>query len=81
VGQTVTAEIVGYSTVIQRVEWSDKERIISVVALVADSNGNVIGEMDTDVIEFARNLPLALVKAYQIHRQVEKGTLVPDTEF
>ena len=80
-GQTVTAEIVGYNTVIEPVEWSDKERIITVVALVADSNGNVIGEMGTDVLEFARNLPLALVKAYQIHRQVQKGTLVPDTDF
>lgn len=79
--QTVTAVIIKHNIVIEPVEWSNHERIISVEAVVADSRGNEIGSMETDVFEFAPNLALALLKAWQINRKLEKGTLVPELDF
>lgn len=80
-GQTVTAVILKYNILIEPVEWSNRERAITVEAVLSDSNGNEIGSVDTDVTEFAANLPLALLKAYQIDRQIGKGTLVPELDF
>jgi len=79
--QTVTAVILKYNIIIDPVEWSNRERIITVEAVLSDTRGNEIGSVDTDVFEYAANLPLALLKAYQIDKQIGKGTLVPELDF
>lgn len=79
--QTVTAAILKYNIAIEPVDWSNRERVITVEAVLSDSYGNEIGCVDTDVFEFAPNLPLALLKAYQIDRQIGKGKLVPEVNL
>jgi hypothetical protein len=73
--QTVTANITGYHMMVTPLDEGYSDRMIEIYAEVSDSQGNVIGVVETDFFDTARNLPLALVKAYQIERKLKKGTL------
>lgn len=77
-GTNVTAQVTGYITRIQQNSPYENERVVYVVAELSDTNGNVIGTVDTDVFEFAPNLPLALLKAYWINRKLANGSLAPE---
>jgi hypothetical protein len=79
--QTVTAVIMKYNIIVEPLEGSKRERLITVEAVLATPHGVEIGTVETDVFEFAPNLALALVKAWKIDRQIAKGTVVPDLDF
>lgn len=74
-GQTVTAEVTAYNIRVTEMDEGYSDRFIEVFAVLSDSNGNEIGEVATDYFDIARNLPLALLKVYLLHRKIDKGTL------
>lgn len=80
-GTNVTAQVTGYNIRIEQNSPYESERVVYVVAVLSDSNGNEIGTVDTDVFEFSKNLPLALLKAYQINRKLANGSLVPEADL
>ena len=54
--------------------------IVDVKAKLETTYGQSLGTIDTDVFEDARNLPLALAKAYVLHRKINKGKIVPSID-
>ncbi len=54
---------------------------INVEAVIGDSHGNEIGRVDTDIYDFARNLPLAFVKTYFLSKKIDNGTIVPEVNL
>jgi len=80
-GQTVTATITGYDIHIQQMYLDASDRSIEVVALVSDANGDIIGDVRTNIYIEARNLPVALIKAYFLRRKIDNGTLVPEANL
>lgn len=74
-GQTASVEVTAYNIRVSALDEGFSDRIIEIFAVVSDSFGNEIGEVETDFFETARNLPLALLKVYQINRRIDKGTL------
>ena len=79
--QTVSVEVTAYNIRVSALDEGYSDKIIEIFAVVSDSNGNEIGEVETDFFDTARNLPLALVKVYQIHRKIDKGTLELELNF
>lgn len=80
-GQTVSVDVTGYKIWVSELDEGYSDRIIEIFAVLSDSNGNVIGEVETDFFDTARNLPLALLKVYQINRKIDKGTLELSLNF
>lgn len=75
----MAVEVTGYHIHITD-DW-DGGKSIEVIALVGDGYGNHIGEVSTDIYEFARNLPHALIKSYLLTRKIDKGIVVPEVNL
>lgn len=80
-GQSVAAEIAHYNVNVTPLYVDAQDRLIEVVAVLVDANGNKIGTVDTDHYEVAPNLPVALFKAYRLLRKLDKGTLAPEANL
>lgn len=78
---SVDVEVISSFVRIERIDEFGNERVITLIANVGDAYGNLVGEVGTDILEFAPNLPLALVKAYWLIHKLEKGTLVPELDL
>jgi hypothetical protein len=76
-----TLVIVGYEIHIEALAEDLTDQWITIHAKLETMNGQEIGVVETDYEDYARNLPLALIKVYLLERKLRSGKLIPDVNF
>lgn len=79
---SINAVIVNFNIHIEPLlDGSGRERYLSVQADLETPYGDPIGRVETDIYDFAPNLPSALFRAYKLHQQIAKGKITPSVNF